>query len=259
MDLTLGPEIMKSNTAWYSIGLAALGVSLAAIPLAAQTAIADQEPHNFETRAALQSQVGTAEAKGDKTQAALIQYRLDHGDFHEGDRIVVKVQGGGGFTDTLTVRSGNRLQPPQMADLSLDGILRSELASRLTTYIGTYLRNPVVQATPLLRVGLIGSVAHPGYYYAPADLPLNDVLMLAGGPAANADLGKVSIRRMGQIVLNESSSRTALSEGMSMDALNLQAGDEISIGEQRRVNWSVIVPTITGVLGLLVAYTQLHH
>ncbi len=250
---------MKSNTVSYIIRSAALGLSLAASSLAAQAATADQEPHNFETRAALQSQMGAAEAKGDRTQAALIGYRLDHGDFHEGDRIVVTVQGGGGFTDTLTVRAGNRLQPPQMGDLSLDGVLRSELASRLTTYIGTYLRNPVVRATPLVRVGLIGSVAHPGYYYAPADLPLNDVLMLAGGPATNADLGKVSIRRMGQVVLNEPSSRTALSEGKSMDALNMQAGDEISIGEQRRVNWSIIIPTITGVLGLLVAYSQLHH
>ena len=250
---------MKSNALSYSIALTALGVSLTTTPLAAQSAIAGQEPHNFETRAALQSRVAAEEAKGDRSAAALIQYRLDHGDFREGDRIVVKVQGAAGFTDTLVVRSGNRLQLPQMADLSLDGVLRSELSSRLTAFIGGYVRNPVVQATPLLRVGLLGSVAHPGYYYVPADLPLNDVLMLAGGPTADADLAKVSVRRMGQIVMNESSSRTALSEGLSMDSLNLQAGDEISVGEQRRFNWPVIVSSATAILGLLVVYSQVHH
>ena len=250
---------MKSNALSYSIALTALGVSLTTTPLAAQSAIAGQEPHNFETRAALQSRVAAEVAKGDRSAAALIQYRLDHGDFREGDRIVVKVQGAAGFTDTLVVRSGNRLQLPQMADLSLDGVLRSELSSRLTAFIGGYVRNPVVQATPLLRLGLLGSVAHPGYYYVPADLPLNDVLMLAGGPTADADLAKVSVRRMGQIVMNESSSRTALSEGLSMDSLNLQAGDEISVGEQRRFNWPVIVSSATAILGLLVVYSQVHH
>ncbi|MDQ6769210.1 MAG: SLBB domain-containing protein [Gemmatimonadota bacterium] len=232
---------------------------MATTPLAvAQSAVGGQERHNFETRAALESQINAAEAKGDKSEAGLIQYRLDHGDFHEGDRIVVKVQGAAGFTDTLIVRSGKLLQLPRMPDLSLDAVLRSELTSRLTTYIGGYLRDPIVQATPLVRVGILGSVGHPGYYYAPADLPLNDVLMFAGGPTAAADLAKVSVRRKGQIIINESNSRTALSEGMSLDRLNLQAGDEISVGEQRRFNWAVIIPTVTGILGLLVAFTQIH-
>ena len=250
---------MKSNALSYGIAVAALGVSLATTPLAAQSVLAGQEPHNFETRAALQSQLTASEAKGDRAAAALIQYRLDHGDFREGDRIVVRVQGPAGFTDTLIVRSGNRLQLPQMGDLSLDQVLRSELSSRLTAFIGGYLRAAVVQATPLLRLGLLGSVAHPGYYYVPADLPLTDVLMLAGGPTANADLAKVSVRRNGQVVMNEPSSRTALSEGMSMDSLNLQAGDEISVGEQRRFNWPVIVSSATAILGLLVIYSQAHN
>ncbi len=251
--------LMKSNTRFSDIALAALWVGLATTRLAiAQSAVAGLDRHNFETRAALESQMNAAEAKGDNRAARLIRDRLDHGDFHEGDRIVVKVQGTAGFTDTLIVRSGKTLQLPQMADLSLDGVLRSELSSRLTTYIGKYLRDPVVQVTPLVRLGILGSVARPGYYYSPADLPLSDVMMLAGGPTADADLAKVSIRRSGQIILDERSSRTALSEGLSMDTLNLQAGDEISIGEKRRINWAVLVPTITGVLGLLVAFTQLH-
>lgn len=242
------------------MALSACWVSLATTRLAVpQSAVGAQERHNFETRAALESQIKAAEAKGDKSQAGLIQYRLDHGDFHEGDRIVVKVQGTAGFADTLVVRSGKNLQLPQMADLSLDGVLRSELSSRLTSYIGRYLRDPVVQATPLVRVGILGSVGRPGYYYEPADLPLTDVLMSAGGPTANADVAKVSVRREGQIIIDEKNTQTALNEGMSMDMLNLQAGDEISVGEQRHFNWAVIVPTVTGIVGLLVAYTQIHH
>jgi hypothetical protein len=251
--------LMKSHRRLYNVVLTALWVSLSTTRLAAQSVVGGLDRHNFETRAALESQISAAQAKGDKNTTRLIQDRLDHGDFHEGDRIVVNVQGPVGFTDTLIVRAGKSLQLPQMADLSLEGILRSELSSRLTTYIGGYLRDPVVRATPLMRLGILGSVARPGYYYAPADLPLSDVLMLAGGPTANADLAKVSVQRQGQSIMDENSSRAALSEGMSMDMLNLQGGDEISVGEQRRFNWAVIVPTITGVLGLLIAYSQLHH
>ncbi|HEY5021378.1 MAG TPA: SLBB domain-containing protein [Gemmatimonadaceae bacterium] len=225
----------------------------------AQSGVSERERHNFETRAELESQVKAAEAKGDKSEVSLIHYRLDHGDFHEGDRIAIKVQGAGGFSDTLIVRSGTLLQLPQMADLSVDGVLRSELSSRLTTYIGTYLRNPIVQATPLVRVGILGSVARPGYYYAAADLPLTDLLMSAGGPTADADIAKVSVQRDGQIIIDENNTRTALTEGMSIDRLNLETGDEISVGEQRHFNWAVIVPTVTGILGLLVAFTQIHH
>jgi polysaccharide export outer membrane protein len=110
-----------------------------------------------------------------------------------------------------------------------------------------------------MRLGILGSVSRPGYYYVPADLPLSDVLMLAGGPTANADLAKVSVQRQGQSIMDENSSRAALSEGVSMDMLNLQGGDEISVGEQRHFNWGVIVPTITGILSLVIVYTQLHH
>jgi hypothetical protein len=252
--------LMKSITRSYTLALTALWVSLATgRPVVAQSGVSERERHNFETRTELESQVKAAEAKGDKSKVWLIHYRLDHGDFHEGDRIAVKVQGAGGFTDTLIVRSGNRLQLPQMADLSLDGVLRSELSSRLTGYIGKYLRDPIVQATPLVRVGVLGSVARPGFYYAPADLPLTDVLMSAGGPTADADVARVSVRREGQIIIDEQNTRTALAEGMSMDTLNMQAGDEISVGEQRHFNWAVIVPTVTGILGLLVAFTQIHH
>ena len=251
---------MNSNTRSYGIAAAALWLGLLTGRLSlAQSATTYQERHTFETRSELEAQAKSAEARGELGEARLIHYRLDHGDFHQGDRIVVKVQGAGGFSDTLVVRSGTQLQLPQMSELSLDGVLRSELDSRLTAYIGKYLRDPVVQATPLVRVGILGSVARPGYYYAAADLPLSDVLMSAGGPTADADVAKVSIRREGHVVMDEAKTRTALNDGMSMDMLHLQAGDEISVGRQRNFNWAVILPATTGVLGLLIAWTQIHH
>jgi hypothetical protein len=251
---------MRPNIRSYGIALTAFWIGLAASkPCLAQSAPTGQERHNFETRAELETQLKTAESTGDKSGASLIHYRLDHGDFHEGDRIVVRVQGTGGFADTLVVQSGKRLQLPQMADLSLEGVLRSELNTKVTTYVGKYLRDPIVQTNPLVRVGILGSVARPGYYYAAADLPISDVLMSAGGPTTEADMAKVSVLREGGTIIDEDNTRTAISEGLSMDMLHLQAGDEISVGKQRHFSWGTIVPTVTGILGLVVVLTQVHH
>jgi polysaccharide export outer membrane protein len=187
----------------------------------------------------------------------MIRHRLEHGDFQDGDRIVVTVEGVGGFTDTLIVRSGKRLQVPQMAEIPLNGVLRSELRPRLSHHIGRYLRDPVVKATPLVRIGVLGNVVRPGYYYVSADLPLSDVLMSASGPTSEADVAKISVRRNGVVVMDEKNTRKALTQGASIDMLHIQAGDEISIGRQRRANWGVIVAAVSGLLGVLIALTQI--
>ncbi len=225
----------------------------------AQSGGSNFERHDFESRAALESQARDAQAKGDSSGAFLIRYRLKEGDFREGDRVVVKVQGSGGFTDTLVVRTGRVLPIPQMGELPLEGVLRSEINDRLKAHVAKYLRDPVVQATPLVRLGVLGSVAKPGFYYTAADLPLSDVLMEAGGPTSDADVGKISIRRKGDVIIDPENSRVALARGMSLDMMHLQAGDEIDVGRRRNFNWGVIVPTVTGILGLLIAFTQVHH
>ena len=223
----------------------------------AQSSVPPRETHEFETRSELESQAATAETNGDQAAVQMIRHRLQHGDFQDGDRIVVTVEGVGGFTDTLIVRSGKRLQVPQMAQLLLDGVLRSELLPKLTNHIGQYLRSPAVRATPLVRIGVLGNVVKPGYYYVSADLPLSDVLMSASGPTSEADVAKISVRRNGGVVIDQENARKALTQGASIDMLHMQAGDEISIGRQRRANWGVIVPAVSGLLGILIALTQI--
>lgn len=251
---------MRLKTRLSAIALGYLSAALsAASPSYAQGPGAIERPQNFETRAELEAQAITAEASHNKSEAWLIHYRLDRGDFHEGDRIVLKVtRGSAGFSDTLLVRGGKRLQLPQMGEVSLDGVLRSELVPRLSAHMANYLRDPEVQATQLVRVGILGNVGRPGFYYAPADIPLADVLMAAGGPNPVADLNKVLIRRDGEVIIDENNTRTALSSGMSMDFLHMQAGDEISVGRQKQVNWGMIMSGTSAALGLVFAYTRLH-
>jgi hypothetical protein len=208
----------------------------------------------FETRAELEAQATAAENGHRTSEAWLLRTRLEKGDFQEGDRIWVVVEGANILTkpETLVVqggKSGKIIQLPRMADLSLDGVLRSELVDRFKQHLAQYIKEPVVRATPLVRVAVLGSVGHPGYFYTAADIPLSDVIMQAGGPGGNADLGKVSIRRGSEVIWDGKDTQAALADGLSIDQLHMRAGDEIDVGEKRHFPWSttlaIVIPIIT--------------
>jgi protein involved in polysaccharide export with SLBB domain len=220
---------------------------------AAQTVAVGQGRGGFETRSDLEGELAAAEAKHAVADAFLIRYRLEQGDFQEGDRVVVAVRGPVGFSDTLTVRSGKVLELPQMGSFSLGGILRSELGPKLTAHIGRYLRDPSVSVTPLVRLSIMGYVARPGFYYVAADVPLSDLLMVAGGPTPVADISTMEVRRGSEVIIDRDGTQAALSKGFSVDRMHLRAGDEISVGTEKHVNWTVILSSVTAVVGLLLA------
>ena len=218
---------------------------------------AASQRREFESRADLEAQAAAAEAQHRTGEAFLLRSRLQKGDFQDGDRIVVEVEGNLLMSkpETLNVRAGKRLELPRMADLTLDGVLRSELVSRMTQHLSQYLRDPTVRATPLVRVAILGAVQRPGYYYTAADIPLSDVIMKSGGPAGNADFGKISVRRADEVIWNAKDTRTAMADGLSIDRLHMRAGDEIHIAEQRHFPWmtvlTVAVPSLIYLATLL--------
>lgn len=208
----------------------------------------------FESRSELEAQQKQAEAQHRTGEAWLLKQRLDKGDFQDGDRILIKVQGNVlasnliQFPDTLTVRAGRKVELPHMPDMSLDGVLRSELNDKLTQHIAEFIREPNVRSTPLVRLAILGTVGHPGYLYTSADAPLSDVIMQAGGPSSNADMAAVTIRRGGDIIWNSQDTQAALADGLSVDRLHLRAGDEIMVPEQSHFPW-------LAVLGIAVSLT----
>jgi protein involved in polysaccharide export with SLBB domain len=139
-----------------------------------------------------------------------------------------------------------------MADLSLDGVLRAELADRIKQHLGQYIKEPSVRATPLVRVAVLGAVGHPGFFYTAADIPLSDVIMQAGGPGTNADIGKVSVRRGTEVIWDAKDTRTALADGLSIDQLHMRAGDEITVGQQRGFPWTTVLGIVIPIITVLV-------
>lgn len=186
-----------------------------------------------------------------------IQRRLAEGDFHPGDHIALFVEGEQALTDTFTVRDGNALELPMVGAISLRGVLRSELQPYMSTHLALYIRNPSVRATSLIRVVVLGAVVRPGFYSVRPDISLGDLLMRAGGPASNADLAGSFVRRGGAVTWATEGIRSVLSEGMTLDDIEVQSGDEIVVAEEKHVNWPIVSQVITALVGVAVGLVAL--
>ena len=210
------------------LGVVAL-LAASAAPLAGQ----DVPNRALATRAELQdllNRKGKSAPSSDERRRA--QDRLDNGDFQVGDQVVMRVRGDTGLSNTFIVKSGLILVLPDMPEVHLKGVLRSEIQATLLAAITQYLKAPQVEVEPLVRVGLLGSVARPGYYTVRADIPMSEVLMVAGGMTPDAELSKTKAVRGSAELRSTDEVRQAMASGMSLDQFGFQGGDEIVVGRR---------------------------
>lgn len=203
----------------------------------------------------LQQQAGSSAYSGRMRQQAersveLIRRRLAEGDFQVGDRVILEVEGEPEMSDTLTVRSEKMVRIPVVGDLSLEGVLRSELQETMADHIAEYVRDPTVRTQALIRLSVIGEVGQPGFHVFPADAPITDILMRVGGPGEDANLSSMRIERSGDRIWEGETLETAMVEGRTLDQMNLQAGDRIVVppGGAPRDGWETF-RMVTGTLG----------
>ena len=186
---------------------------------------------------------GSAE---DRTKASELRTRLRDGDFQPGDRIRLVLDGAVTQDDTIPVSAGSRIRLKDVGEISVAGILRSELQAHMTKELSKYIKDVRVQATPLVRLSVLGPVDTPGFFYMPSDIPITEAIMRAGGPSGNADLKKTVVRRNSKELYDSRNTRRALNEGLTLDQLSLRDGDSIEVGEKSGSNWQRIA-SIVGV------------
>ena len=191
--------------------------------------------------------------------AANIRQRLQNGDFQVGDRIVLTYNSDIWHSDTLVVRTGPAIELPAKAVLPLNGVLRSEVGDRVTAELLKYVKASQVEVTPLTRVGVLGEVAHPGYFALRSDVPLADIIMIAGGPTGTADVDRSMIRRGNGEFKSPEETRQAIVKGLTIDQFGLSAGDELVIGRKRDFLSGSIMPLVGAVASLAAIFVAVHH
>jgi protein involved in polysaccharide export with SLBB domain len=186
-----------------------------------------------------------------RADADFIRSRLQNGDFRVGDRITLEVEGEPGIPDTVAVESGPKIVLPLFGDVSLEGVLRSEIEDHLTEALGRFIRDPVVRANGHIRISVQGQIAQPGFYTMPAEMLLGEALMVAGGPTPASDMEDIRIERGPVTVLEGDPLQEAIRSGLTLDQLNLQAGDQIVVPQRPTGGWLGTVGIVTGILGSL--------
>jgi protein involved in polysaccharide export with SLBB domain len=183
-------------------------------------------------------------------QASAVRARLTQGDFHAGDRVLLRVESGEPpadrslapaerpieqqLSDTFSVAPDRSILLPAIGTISLAGVLHAELEAHLTRELGKFIRDPVVHARPLIRIGIVGAVARPGFYAIPADVVLSDALMVAGGPTPDAKVASLRIERAGERLWEGDVLRQAVTDGRTLDEMNLRAGDQFVVPSQNK-------------------------
>lgn len=189
----------------------------------------------------------------DRARAAALRARIREGDFRPGDRIALLIEGNVILADTASVTAGSKIRLPDIGDISLAGVLRSELQEHMKTQLAKYIRDARVRAVPLVSLAVLGPVGRPGFYFLPPDISLSEAVMRAGGPAGNADLSRSVIRRASDNLYDAKNTQSALTQGLTLDQLSLRSGDEILVGTQSTRSWQQVASTLSVITSLLLA------
>lgn len=188
-----------------------------------------------------------------RTEAALIRSRLEEGDLRVGDRVLLVVERHTELSDTFNVVAGRKLVLPQIGEVSLEGVLRSELQEHMAAAIRRYIRDPVVRTRSLIRVEISGAVNRPGFHTLPSDMLISDALMAAGGPGGSARIDRARIERSGEVIWTAENLRETVIEGRTLDQLNVRAGDSIIVPQQSsRFIWLRDASVLVGAIGSIV-------
>jgi len=230
---------MNARWQWRTVAVLVPALAVGARLFAQQPAADSAAARPLADRATLEAQAARLEAESGRDaalEAERIRLRLQQGDFHTGDRVLIWVQGESTLSDTFTVTPQRTLllPSPVVGELPLTGVLRAELEPQVDHFVRRFVHSPVVRARPLLRLSVQGEVAHGGYYDVAADLVLADVVMAAGGTTQNADVHKLRIERNGQRIWQGRALQQAMADGRTIDDASLRDGDLVVVPRRRQ-------------------------
>src|SRR6266550_1660150 len=169
--------------------------------------------------------------------------RAPQGDFELGDQILLEVEGDSQFTHVFSVGAGPALTLPVIGAIPLSGVRRATVEAYLGQQLARFMKNPVVHAKVLVRLGVLGEVEHPGYYAV----------------AAGAVVSAARIEREGKGLYVGNAFQDAFARGMTVEGLGLRTGDRIIVPRRAdpESKWRIIA-IIAGIPAAIIIATQLH-
>ena len=204
-------------------------------------------------KAAKAAETASLQAPDEKTRNKLrvdalsLRQRLENGDFIPGDRIKLFVEGDSVLSDTFTVRGDRVLPLPNIPPISLHGVLDSELEPYLTNELLKYIKRVSLEATPLVRIQLIG-FPNSNFYTVPVDAAITDVIQAAGGwgPVTQVAHDKAVVKRDGKVFMDPKETAAAIRLAKTVGDMALRDGDELFVPDKASstFNWQAALAVV---------------
>ncbi|MEO7998383.1 MAG: polysaccharide biosynthesis/export family protein, partial [Gemmatimonadaceae bacterium] len=141
--------------------------------------------------------------RADQLEIAAIKNRLEVGDFRTGDLLVVTVKvEDKPSVDTATVRDNGMISISRVPDVSVAGVLRSEVQEKVKAHVGTYFKIPDVRVNFTTRITVVGAIGRAGTFNVAPDRPLSEIIVVAGGGLPNAKVDQLEVKRSGRTIIS---------------------------------------------------------
>ncbi len=151
--------------------------------------------------------------------------------FEPGSALQVVIWQNPELSGSFSIDSQGYVILPLIGKVNVSRFTTESLESYLQQEYSSYLRNPIIQTLPLIRISVLGLVRTPGLYRVEPDRPLWDVIELAGGPNEHGDVMRMYITRGGEIINDDLIA--AYEEGVSLREVGIETGDQIMVPYHR--------------------------
>jgi protein involved in polysaccharide export with SLBB domain len=172
-------------------------------------------------------------------------------EFLAGDAVRISVP-----ADTGSVLKGvYPIDGQGMADLPIAGkvVVAGKTRANIEQYLeglwAPLLKDAHVQATPAIRVAVMGNVKLPGYYYPSPDAVVFDVINMAGGPLQPWKIEETQHIR-GRDVVNKKLI-DYISRSMTLRESGIVSGDEILLPVPERITMKEAIPLVGTALAIV--------
>jgi polysaccharide export outer membrane protein len=129
-----------------------------------------------------------------------------------------------------------RLGHVRVADIGMDS-----LETLLVARYAVFLKDPVIDITPLRRISILGAVKNPGLYPIDPTVKLGDAIALAGGATPVGDQNKIQLMRGGKKI------DIKLSRDLTVMQSPVRSGDQLFVPERSWIsrNPGIVAAAIT--------------
>jgi protein involved in polysaccharide export with SLBB domain len=170
------------------------------------------------------------------------------------DRKTIEING------DYTISSMGQILLPIIGNVKVVGYDRIGLAKYLVELFSSYLREPYIATTPLIRVTLMGAFNRPGAYRINPESSLWQLVEMAEGPKEDCDLNSIRVERGGKVVIKNLLSQ--FERGYSLQDIGIKSGDQIfsqnrsSFGFRDIINYTYFVMSAVSLYFSIKSYSN---